>query len=81
MIISAQGKSLSLAGLTRLGSGFKSLAKLSFPFTEQGNYFPRIAGGMNCVATPDSRAALVFETSTREFSGTLEARFVSGTRD
>ncbi|WP_457922141.1 ash family protein [Klebsiella variicola] len=77
----AQGKSLSLAGLMLPHSGFKTLAKLSFPFAEQGDYFPRIAGGVNCIATPDSRAALVFETSTREFSGTLEANFVNSTRD
>ena len=81
MITAAQGKSLSLAGLMLPHSGFKTLAKLSFPFAEQGDYFPRIAGGMNCIATPDSRAALVFETSTREFSGTLEANFVNSTRD
>lgn len=81
MITAAQGKSLSLAGLMLPHSGFKTLAKLSFPFAEQGDYFPRIAGGVNCIATPDSRAALVFETSTREFSGTLEANFVNSTRD
>ena len=95
MITAAQGKSLFLADLMLPYLGFKTLAKLSFPFAEQGNYFPRIAGGMNCIATPDSRAALVFETSTREFkdtlancrtdtpefSGTLEASFVSSTRD
>lgn len=81
MITAAQGKSLSLAGLMLPHSGFKTLAKLSFPFAEQGDYFPRIAGVVNCIATPDSRAALVFETSTREFSGTLEANFVNSTRD
>ncbi|WP_444881965.1 ash family protein [Klebsiella quasipneumoniae] len=81
MITAARRKSLSLAGLMLPHSGFKTLAKLSFPFAEQGDYFPRIAGGVNCIATPDSRAALVFETSTREFSGTLEANFVNSTRD
>ncbi len=51
MITAAQGKSLSLAGLMLPHSGFKTLAKLSFPFAEQGDYFPRIAGGVNCIAT------------------------------
>ncbi|HBX8219786.1 TPA: ash family protein [Klebsiella pneumoniae] len=95
MIAAAQGKSLSLAGLMPPCSGFKTLAKLSFSFTNKENYFPRIAGGMNHIATSDGRAAWDFETSTREFkdtlancrtvtrefSGTLEASFVTSTRD
>jgi hypothetical protein len=85
----------SLAGLMPPCSGFKTLAKLSFLFTNKKNYFPRIAGGMNHIATSDGRAARDFETSTREFkdtlancrtvtrefSGTLEASFVTSTRD
>ncbi|MFM8226183.1 host cell division inhibitor Icd-like protein [Klebsiella pneumoniae] len=95
MITAAHGKSLSLAGLMPPCSGFKTLAKLSFSFTDKENYFPRIAGGMNHIATSDGRAAWDFETSTREFkdtlancrtvtrefSGTLEASFVTSTRD
>ncbi|HIC1236242.1 TPA: host cell division inhibitor Icd-like protein [Klebsiella pneumoniae] len=95
MITGARRKSLSLAGLMPPCSGFKTLAKLSFPFTNKENYFPRIAGGMNHIATSDGRAAWDFETSTRElkdtlancrtvtreFSGTLEASFVTSTRD
>lgn len=95
MITAAHGKSLSLAGLMPPCSGFKTLAKLSFLFTNKQNYFPRIAGGMNHIATSDGRAAWDFETSTREFkdtlancrtvtrefSGTLEASFVTSTRD
>ena len=95
MITAAHGKSLSLAGLMPPCSGFKTLAKLSFSFTNKENYFPRIAGGMNHIATSDGRAAWDFETSTREFkdtlancrtvtrefSGTLEASFVTSTRD
>lgn len=95
MITAAHGKSLSLAGLMPPCSGFKTLAKLSFLFTNEENYFPRISGGMNHIATSDGRAAWDFETSTREFkdtlancrtvtrefSGTLEARFVTSTRD
>ncbi|HHS9849269.1 TPA: ash family protein [Klebsiella michiganensis] len=95
MITAAHGKSLSLAGLMPPCSGFKTLAKLSFLFTNKKNYFPRIAGGMNHIATSDGRAAWDFETSTREFkdtlancrtvtrefSGTLEASFVTSTRD
>ncbi|HCU1183166.1 ash family protein [Klebsiella pneumoniae] len=95
MIAAAQGKSLSLAGLMPPCSGFKTLAKLSFSFTNKENDFPRIAGGMNHIATSDGRAAWDFETSTREFkdtlancrtvtrefSGTLEASFVTSTRD
>lgn len=95
MIAAAQGKSLSLAGLMPPCSGFKTLAKLSFSFTNKENYFPRIAARMNNIATYDGRAAWHFETSTREFkdalancrtvtrefSGTLEASFVTSTRD
>lgn len=95
MITAAHGKSLSLAGLMPPCSGFKTLAKLSFLFTNKKNNFPRIAGGMNHIATSDGRAAWDFETSTREFkdtlancrtvtrefSGTLEASFVTSTRD
>ena len=95
MITAAHGKSLSLAGLMPPCSGFKTLAKLSFLFTNEENYFPLIAGGMNHIATSDGRAAWDFETSTRElkdtlancrtvtreFSGTLEASFVTSTRD
>ncbi|WP_439898600.1 ash family protein [Klebsiella variicola] len=95
MITAAHGKSLSLAGLMPPCSGFKTLAKISFSFTNKENYFPRIAGGMNHIATSDGRAAWDFETSTREFkdtlancrtvtrefSGTLEASFVTSTRD
>ena len=95
MIAAAQGKSLSLAGLMPPCSGFKTLAKLSFSFTNKENYFPRIAARMNNIATYDGRAAWDFETSTREFkdalancrtvtrefSGTLEASFVTSTRD
>lgn len=95
MIAAAQGKSLSLAGLMPPCSGFKTLAKLSFSFTNKEDYFPRIAGGMNHIATSVGRAAWDFETSTREFkdtlancrtvtrefSGTLEASFVTSTRD
>ncbi|MFS3867517.1 host cell division inhibitor Icd-like protein [Klebsiella pneumoniae] len=95
MITAAHGKSLSLAGLMPPCSGFKTLAKPSFLFTNKKNYFPRIAGGMNHIATSDGRAAWDFETSTREFkdtlancrtvtrefSGTLEASFVTSTRD
>ncbi|EPH7505758.1 host cell division inhibitor Icd-like protein [Klebsiella pneumoniae] len=95
MITAAHGKSLSLAGLMPPCSGFKTLAKLSFSFTNKENYFPRIAGGMNHIATSDGRAAWDFETSTREFKDTLancrtvtrefsdslEASFVTSTRD
>ncbi len=95
MIAAAQDKSLSLAGLMPPCSGFKILAKLSFSFTNKKNYFPRIAARMNNIATYDGRAAWDFETSTREFkdalancrtvtrefSGTLEASFVTSTRD
>ena len=95
MIAAAQGKSLSLAGLMPPCSGFKTLAKISFSFTNKENDFPRIAGGVNHIATSDGRAAWDFETSTREFkdtlancrtvtrefSGTLEASFVTSTRD
>lgn len=95
MITAAHGKSLSLAGLMPPCSGFKTLAKLSFLFTNEENYFPLIAGGVNHIATYDGRAAWDFDTSTREFkdtlancrtvtrefSGTLEASFVTSTRD
>lgn len=81
MITSAQDKSLSLAGLMPPCSGFKTLAKLSFPFADKGNYFPRIAGGVNCIATSDSRAAWTFATSTREFKDTLVASFETSTRE
>ncbi|WP_440939880.1 ash family protein [Klebsiella grimontii] len=81
MITAAQGKSLSLAGLMPPCSGFKTLAKLSFPFADMGNYFPRIAGGVNCIATSDSRAAWTFVTSTREFKDTLAASFETSTRE
>jgi len=81
MITSAQDKSLSLAGLMPPCSGFKALAKLSFPFADKGNYFPRIAGGVNCIATSDSRAAWTFATSTREFKDTLVASFETSTRE
>lgn len=81
MITGARRKSLSLAGLMPPCSGFKTLAKLSFPFSDKGNYFPRIAGGVNCIATSDSRAALTFVTSTREFKDTLAASFETSTRE
>ncbi|WP_436835010.1 ash family protein [Klebsiella variicola] len=81
MITAAQGKSLSLAGLMPPCSGFKALAKLSFPFADMGNYFPRIAGGVNCIATSDSRAAWTFVTSTRESKDTLAASFETSTRE
>lgn len=81
MITGARRKSLSLAGLMPPCSGFKTLAKLSFPFSDKGNYFPRIAGGGNCIATSDSRAALTFVTSTREFKDTLAASFKTSTRE
>lgn len=81
MITGARRKSLSLAGLMPPCSGFKTLAKLSFPFSDKGNYFPLIAGGVNCIATSDSRAALTFVTSTREFKDTLAASFETSTRE
>jgi len=81
VITGARRKSLSLAGLMPPCSGFKTLAKLSFPFSDKGNYFPRIAGGVNCIATSDSRAALTFVTSTREFKDTLAASFETSTRE
>lgn len=81
MITAAQDKSLYLAGLMPPCSGFKILAKLSFPFADKGNYFPLIADGVNCIATSDSRAAWTFATSTREFKDTLVASFETSTRE
>lgn len=95
MITGARRKSLYLAGLMLPDPGFKTLAKLSFPFADKGSYFPHIADRMKRIATSDGRAAWDFETSTREFkdtlancrtvtrefSGTLEASFVNSTRD
>ncbi|WP_436799169.1 ash family protein [Klebsiella oxytoca] len=81
MITAAHGKSLSLAGLMPPCSGFKTLAKLSFSFADKGNYFPRIAGGVNCIATSDSRAAWTFVNSTREFKDSLAASFETSTRE
>ncbi|HGS7149087.1 TPA: host cell division inhibitor Icd-like protein [Klebsiella variicola subsp. variicola] len=75
MITSTQGKSLSLTGLMFPYLGFKNLAKLSFPFADKRNYFPRIAGEMNCIATSDSRATWTFETSTRELHHTCSNEF------
>ncbi|SXE51746.1 fructokinase [Klebsiella variicola] len=75
MITATQGKSLSLAGLMFPCSGFKTLAKLSFPLADKGNYFPRIAGEMNCIAASDNRAAWTFATSTRELHHTCSNEF------
>ncbi|WP_440309250.1 ash family protein [Klebsiella michiganensis] len=75
MITAVQGKSLSLAGLMLPKSGFKTLAKLSFPFAVKGNYFPHIAGGMNRIAISDGRAAWDFETSTRDGCHTCSKEF------
>lgn len=69
--------SLSLAGLMLPYSGFKTLAKLSFPFAYKGNYFPFIAGGMNFITTSDSRAVLGFATSTRECHHTCSNEFLA----
>lgn len=70
MITATQGKGLSLAGLMFSYSGFKVLAKFSFQFADKGNYFPRIAGDMNCITSSDSRTAWTFATSTRELHHT-----------
>ncbi len=75
MINATQGKDLSLAGLMFSYSGFKILAKLSFQFADVGNYFPHIAGEMNCIAASDSRAAWTFATSTRELHHTCSNEF------
>lgn len=75
MITATQGKSLSLAGLMFPYSGFKTLAKFSFQFADKGNYFPRIAGDMNCITSSDSRTAWTFATSTRELHHTCSNEF------
>lgn len=76
MIIAVQGKSLSLAGLMLPYSGFKVLAKISFVFTSEGNYFPHIAYVMNCIANSDGRTAWNFATSTRELHHTFSNEFL-----
>ncbi|WP_228714485.1 host cell division inhibitor Icd-like protein [Klebsiella pneumoniae] len=76
MITAAQDKSLSMAGLMLPYSGFKNLAKISFPFAYKGNYFPHIAGGVNCIATSDSGAAWAFVNSTRELHHTCSNEFL-----
>ncbi|PUH04535.1 Ash-like/host cell division inhibitor Icd-like protein [Klebsiella pneumoniae] len=65
-----------MAGLMLPYSGFKNLAKISFPFAYKGNYFPHIAGGVNCIATSDSGAAWAFVNSTRELHHTCSNEFL-----
>lgn len=72
---------ISLAGLMYTDINVQNLRKPVFKMKETENYFPRIAGGVNCIATSDSRAAWTFVTSTREFKDTLAASFETSTRE
>ncbi len=76
-----QSKGLPLAGLMYTDINVQNLRKPVFKMQEMENYFPRIAGGVNCIATSDSRAAWTFVNSTREFKDTLAASFATSTRD
>ncbi|EOI8043195.1 host cell division inhibitor Icd-like protein [Enterobacter hormaechei] len=70
-----------LAGLMYADSNDCGQAKPNPQKPETENPFPLIAGGMKHVATAESRVVMTFATSTREFSGTLEATFVNSTRE